>query len=238
MEPTASQIGEVNFRKLIKDSIKNNTDLINQIRFMKNIVSNLNIAIYIHELKKQQHIWTNNNFYKVIGYSDEEIKQIGSEWVKKNYHPEDVHIVTERIEYFRQNKGDAYSGVYRIKHKEGHWVWVYSNAVVYKRDEKGFPELILGICIDFSDNFKTMKQFKTLYQENQQLKNQLKIAKLTKREKEIIKLIAHGKTSQEIAETFHISKSTADNHRKHMLKKLNLHNIADLTRFATETGLS
>jgi len=165
------------------------------------------------------------------------MKQMGPDRAKRNYHPEDAHIFTERVEYFRQNKGDAYSGVYRIKHKKGHWVWVYSNAVVYKRDEKGFPEQILGICIDFSDNFKTMKQFKELYHENQQLHNELLISQLTKREREVISLIAKGKTCQQVAKALNISIHTAHNHRKNILRKLHLNNIADLAHFASECGL-
>ena len=76
-----------------------------------------------------------------------------------------------------------------------------------------------------------------MYKENQQLKNQLQIERLTKREKEVIKLIAHGKTSQEIADNLHISIYTANNHRKNILKKLKLKNIAELSHFATESGL-
>ncbi len=176
MAQTSNQIKDVNFLTLIRKSIKSNNDILDQLRFLKNIVSNLNIAIFIHNIKTHLHIWTNNNYYNILGYTDEEMKQMGKGWARANYHPEDVHIVSERIEYFMQNKGDGYSGVYRIKHKLGQWVWIYSNAVVYKRDEKGLPELILGICIDFSDNFKTMKQFKEMFRENQQLKNQLLIS--------------------------------------------------------------
>lgn len=228
---------EINFLRLIKNSIKANKDILDQLRFLKNIVSNLNIAIFIHDLKKLRHIWTNNNYYNIIGYSDTEIKQLGPEWARNNYHPDDIHIVKERIDYFTQNIGEAYSGVYRIKHKLGYWVWVYSNTVVFKRDTSGYPDQLLGICIDFSDNFKTMKQFKELFKENQQLKNQLQIEKLTKREREIIKLIAHGKTGQDIADNLHISLSTVNNHRKHILIKIGLHNIAELSHFATECGL-
>lgn len=238
MNPIYNQVEEVNFRKLIKDSIKSNSELISQIRFLKNIVSNLNIAIFIHDLTKLRHIWTNNNYSNIIGYTDAEMKQMGPEWAKNNYHPEDIQILQERIDYFLENKGEGYSGVYRIKHKKGHWVWVYSNCVVFKRNDKGFPELILGISIDFSDNFKTMKQFKELYQENQQLKNDLLISRLTKREKEVIGHIAEGKTTHQIADELNISIHTANNHRKNILRKMHLHIIAELTHFATETGLA
>lgn len=214
-----------------------NSDFKSNWVFLNSIIRSLNIAVFIHDLKKLRHIWTNHNYSKIIGYSDAAIKRISPDWAINNYHPDDLHIMQDRIDYFKQNKGDTFSGIYRIKHKKGHWVWVYSNTIVYKRDENNQPYQLLGICIDFSDNFKTMKQFSELYRENQQLKNQLSITSLTKREKEIIKMIAAGMTSNEIAVSLNISLHTANNHRKNILKKLNFHNKADIARFAVENGL-
>ncbi|MBN1337939.1 MAG: PAS domain-containing protein [Bacteroidales bacterium] len=237
MNSQANQVVEDDIHTLISDYIKTNHKIIHQVRFLKNIISQLNIAIFIHDLRKLRHIWTNDNYFNIIGYSDKEVKQMGPDWAKQNYHPDDIEIIGDRIEYFRQGEGVAFSGIYRIRHKDGHWVWVYSNSIVYKRDKEGLPEQILGICIDFTDNFKTMKQFKDLYRENQQLRHELGISCLTKREKQIIRQIAGGKTSQEIADELHISIYTANNHRKNILKKLELKNIADLVHFASECGL-
>ncbi|MGE5458687.1 MAG: response regulator [Methanococcaceae archaeon] len=55
---------------------------------------------------------------------------------------------------------------------------------------------------------------------------------LTKRESEILKLIAQGKTSQEIAEILFISYFTVGKHRKNIMVKLDLKNTAELVRFA------
>jgi len=57
---------------------------------------------------------------------------------------------------------------------------------------------------------------------------------LSTREKEILKLIGEGKTSNEIADVLFISKSTVDTHRKNILKKMNLYGKTDLIRFAVE----
>jgi two-component system nitrate/nitrite response regulator NarL len=57
---------------------------------------------------------------------------------------------------------------------------------------------------------------------------------LSSREKEILRLIGEGKTSQGIAEALFISKSTVDCHRKNILKKMNLFGKTDLIRFAVE----
>ena len=57
---------------------------------------------------------------------------------------------------------------------------------------------------------------------------------LSNREKEILRLIGEGKTSNEIADELFISKSTVDTHRKNILKKINLYGKTDLIRFAVE----
>ena len=57
---------------------------------------------------------------------------------------------------------------------------------------------------------------------------------LSTREKEILRLIGEGKTSQEIADLLFISKSTVDTHRKNILRKMSLFGKTDLIRFAVE----
>lgn len=57
---------------------------------------------------------------------------------------------------------------------------------------------------------------------------------LSTREKEILRLIGEGKTSQEIATILFIGKSTVDTHRKNILKKMNIQGKTDLIRFAVE----
>ncbi len=60
---------------------------------------------------------------------------------------------------------------------------------------------------------------------------------LTKRERQILKLIAEGYKSREIADYLHISLHTVETHRANLMQKLNLHNTAGLVSFAMEKGL-
>jgi DNA-binding NarL/FixJ family response regulator len=60
---------------------------------------------------------------------------------------------------------------------------------------------------------------------------------ITKREKEILSLIAEGLTNNQIAEKLFISPLTVDSHRKNLLTKLNVNNTASLIRLAVEHGL-
>ena len=60
--------------------------------------------------------------------------------------------------------------------------------------------------------------------------------RLTNREREVLKLIAEGKSNKEIADLLFISVHTVQNHRASIMKKLNLKKIADVIRYAIRKG--
>ncbi len=60
---------------------------------------------------------------------------------------------------------------------------------------------------------------------------------LSKREKEVITMIADELTNQQIANKLHISKRTVEGHRKNILKKLKLKNTAALIKYVVKNGL-
>ena len=60
---------------------------------------------------------------------------------------------------------------------------------------------------------------------------------LSNREIQVLRCLSLGKTNSEIAEIYHISIKTVDTYRSRLLRKLNLRNNADLSRFAIQNGL-
>jgi len=60
---------------------------------------------------------------------------------------------------------------------------------------------------------------------------------LTKREREILQLIAESNSTRAIADKLNISVKTAENHRTNLMRKLDLHDVASLTRYAINNGL-
>jgi DNA-binding NarL/FixJ family response regulator len=60
---------------------------------------------------------------------------------------------------------------------------------------------------------------------------------LTSREREVIQLLAEGRTSKEVAITLNLSVKTAETHRTNLMRKLGLHSVADLTRYAVRNGI-
>ena len=60
---------------------------------------------------------------------------------------------------------------------------------------------------------------------------------LSRRELQVATLLAEGRSATEIAAGLHISPSTVDVHRRNLMRKLGIHNVVDLTRYAIRTGL-
>jgi len=61
---------------------------------------------------------------------------------------------------------------------------------------------------------------------------------LTSREREVLQLIAEGHSAREIAQRLHLSVKTIETHRRQLMEKLEIHSVADLTKFAIREGLT
>lgn len=60
---------------------------------------------------------------------------------------------------------------------------------------------------------------------------------LSEREQHILQLVAEGYSSQEIAEQLHLSKKTVDHHRANIMKRLDIHDLPSLVRYAIREGI-
>ncbi len=61
---------------------------------------------------------------------------------------------------------------------------------------------------------------------------------ISSREREILQLVAEGRSSKEMAESLYVSVKTIETHRKQIMNKLNLHSIAELTKYAVREGVT
>jgi DNA-binding NarL/FixJ family response regulator len=61
---------------------------------------------------------------------------------------------------------------------------------------------------------------------------------LTRRQQEVLQLVAEGHSAKDIGENLHISSKTVEFHKSLIMKRLNLHSVAELTRYAIEHGIS
>ncbi len=65
----------------------------------------------------------------------------------------------------------------------------------------------------------------------------LSFSRLTSREREIVQLLAEGKTCREVAQALGLSLKTAETHRGNIMRKLNIHSVVDLVLFAIRSNV-
>ena len=73
---------------------------------------------------------------------------------------------------------------------------------------------------------------------NSRLETAQESGTLTHKEREVLQLIAEGKSNKEIADILGLSFKTVDTHRQHIMEKLNLHTVAALTKYAIREGIT
>ena len=86
------------------------------------------------------------------------------------------------------------------------------------------PEIAGVLLDDYMDRFQSKPAAPT--------------SSLTTREREVLQLIAEGWSTKSIAEHLYVSIKTAESHRRKIMKKLDLHTVADLTKYAIKEGLT
>jgi DNA-binding NarL/FixJ family response regulator len=69
------------------------------------------------------------------------------------------------------------------------------------------------------------------------MRNERELDPLTPREREVLQLIAEGKSNKQISQDLGMSVKTVDSHRRNLMVKLDIHETAGLVRYAIRTGL-
>ena len=205
---------------------------------MEALFTSLPAIIFIYDLNTMKYVQNNGKFKDILGYNQDDFNDLTVDIGKYLIHPDDKHILKKRITYFKNIKNNSWSGVLRFKHKDGHWLWVYSKVTVIERGLNNQAVKLLGITLNAEDSFMTKELFYDLIREKIRKRNYSKIKNLTRREIEIICLITRGYNYQNIAAKLNIQPDTVNKHRKNILSKLCLKNIASLTSFAKENGLA
>jgi DNA-binding NarL/FixJ family response regulator len=112
----------------------------------------------------------------------------------------------------------------------------------YMLKERAFEELVDAIREVVSGNIYLSPPVISLvlgeYVQQQLSKETTIFSVLTPRERDVLKLVAEGRSTAQIATDLNICTKTVDTHRQHIMDKLNIRGIADLTRYAIREGIS
>lgn len=93
----------------------------------------------------------NRRWAAILGDSLEEILPVNAAFRRERYHPDDLPLSDRLMELLLSGNSELYEFEARIRHKEGHWVWVLERAKVFERDMHGAPLTIVGSSHDITE---------------------------------------------------------------------------------------
>lgn len=171
-----------------------------------------------------------------LGTTLNEIKALGGGYMYKYFNKEDVDDYAPKILAFieKNEEHDILSFFQQVRF-EGHpdWHWHLSNIKVFAKDETGIPTHMIVTAHTVNSIGHVNAKVNRLLEENNFFRaNQNVFLSLTRREREVLRLLALGNDSNEIADKLYISAKTVKTHRKNLRKKLNAQSGYDITRFA------
>ena len=91
----------------------------------------------------------NERWFTIIGLQPGEITPDNEAW-QSRLHPEDKPAVLAALEAHLQGRSESFEATYRLRHREGHWVWILDRARVVERDAAGTPLRMVGTHMDVS----------------------------------------------------------------------------------------
>lgn len=182
-------------------------------------------------------------------------ESVGNGWLSA-MHPEDAAAWPEQIKQALMAH-HAFNIECRLRRRDGRYRWLIKNGQPFHgRDGKllGF----IGCCVDVTGQKQALEALRQAGEKHRSVLANLKDAvgiiedflrteepgghthaddRLTPRQREILHLIARGYATREIATQLHVSAKTVESHRAQLMQRLNIHDVAGLTRYAIRTGL-
>lgn len=126
-----------------------------------------NVGLWDWNIKTNELI-VSDEWAAQLGYQKSELDSDISTW-KKLTHPDDVKESLELIDKHIHGELDHYENEIRMRHKDGHWVWLLDRGEVIERDEKGDAVRLMGVHFDVTER-------KNLEQEIEESKERLEVA--------------------------------------------------------------
>ncbi|MBB1391624.1 GGDEF and EAL domain-containing protein, partial [Shewanella sp. SG44-6] len=98
-------------------------------------------------------VFVSDRWKDIIGYQPYELDNDYSVW-ESRLHRDDKAQVLNTLQNYIQNQHEYYESVYRLRHKDGRYIWILDRGKIVEWDELGRPLRIIGTITDVSDDVK------------------------------------------------------------------------------------
>lgn len=214
------------------------------------ILKHAPIVSFVLDLREQQFNYISSNTNEIFGYDSKDFTDKGLLFTNEIIHPEDLINTWKLLKKVwgfiiavpSAERGHyKFSFDYRTVKPDGVVVRILEQIALLQQDSKGNITHILGICNDITSWKRSGNQIASItssidhsihFFTCDDYEKGLSQTVLSKRELEIVKLLAQGNSSKYIAAKLCISFHTVNTHRQHMIEKTKTKNTGELVYFA------
>lgn len=107
-------------------------------------------GVYEHSVPLDDELYHSARWARILGYEPHELRSGPAflRWLLERVHPEDAEAQAQAYDDFVSQRTDTYDMEVRLRHKDGHWLWVRSFARALERDERGRVRRLAGLMFD------------------------------------------------------------------------------------------
>ena len=98
-------------------------------------------------------VFLSDRWKEMIGYEPDELAGVFQTW-ETRLHPDDKQIVLDALQEYVSGKSKEFESVHRLRHRDGHYVWVLDRGMLVDWDPQGRPTRMIGIHMDVSESAK------------------------------------------------------------------------------------
>lgn len=138
------------------------------------VLTGINDGIYDHNIAEGT-IDYSPSYTAILGYSEKELGTSHAHF-KTLIHPDDVLGVEAAFDRYASREAPTYSHMFRLRHKDGHWIWVLSRGVGIW-DAEGKMQRMIGAHTDITTQKQREEALKFLIDENERQSQELALAK-------------------------------------------------------------
>jgi LuxR family transcriptional regulator len=193
--------------------------------------------VMVQDLSTLKNTYMNKRGCDILKRSSEELEALGPEYFSSFFPAEEIRLLKAELGTFVKSNdpSSTYSFFQRVRpDQDSTYKWYFTTTQFYPGTQTEPGTQLMHIAIAVNDCTYAAKKASYICEQDQFVrKNFERFNSLSKREKEIIKLIVDGNSSYNISSQLFISVHTVNNHRKNIVKKLDVKCLSELIRFAS-----
>ncbi|RTQ47918.1 LuxR family transcriptional regulator [Hymenobacter gummosus] len=171
-----------------------------------------------------------------LGVTVPELTALGPGYYERYFNLEHAHDYVPKVVELLERNDLSYAVTFFQQVRTGAggtFEWYLSTARILTQDAAGHPELIICFACPIDPETHITPKVRRLLDENNFLRrHHQQFARLTPREREVLRLLALGHSAPEIAGQLFISAQTAETHRRNIRQKLGAESVFELGEFA------